>query len=97
MRRSTVVFVGLGMFLMLAWGALARVEDKPADLAAAPPGFDARRENGTQGKIETVEYDSKSTGGKRKMVIYLPPGYAIDHKYPVFYLLHGAGDDETGW
>ena len=31
------------------------------------------------------------------MVIYTPPGYSRDRKYPVFYLLHGAGDDETGW
>jgi enterochelin esterase-like enzyme len=31
------------------------------------------------------------------MVIYTPPGYSKDAKYPVLYLLHGAGDDETGW
>jgi len=31
------------------------------------------------------------------MVVYTPPGYSKDTKYPVFYLLHGAGDDETGW
>ena len=31
------------------------------------------------------------------MVIYTPPGYSKDSKYPVLYLLHGAGDDETGW
>jgi len=30
-------------------------------------------------------------------VIYTPPGYSKDTKYPVLYLLHGAGDDETGW
>src|SRR5439155_23886436 len=34
---------------------------------------------------------------KSKMVVYLPPGYSKDTKYPVLYLLHGAGDDETGW
>ena len=31
------------------------------------------------------------------MVVYTPPGYSKDTKYPVLYLLHGAGDDETGW
>jgi enterochelin esterase-like enzyme len=31
------------------------------------------------------------------MVVYTPPGYSKDVKYPVLYLLHGIGDDETGW
>jgi enterochelin esterase-like enzyme len=44
-----------------------------------------------------VEYDSKAVGGKRKMVVYTPPGFSKDTRYPVFYLLHGGGDDETGW
>jgi enterochelin esterase-like enzyme len=35
---------------------------------------------------------------ERKYAIYLPPGYAeSDQSYPVLYLLHGAGDDHTGW
>jgi enterochelin esterase-like enzyme len=29
--------------------------------------------------------------------VYTPPGYGKDKKYPVLYLLHGSGDDETGW
>lgn len=34
----------------------------------------------------------------RKYSIYLPPGYdATDRSYPVLYLLHGSGDDHTGW
>jgi enterochelin esterase-like enzyme len=68
-----------------------------ADPPAAPKGFDSKREGVEQGKAETVEYPSKTVGSKRKMVVYLPPGYSKDVKYPVFYLLHGAGDDETGW
>jgi enterochelin esterase-like enzyme len=64
---------------------------------AAPKGFDVRREGIARGKIETVEYDSKTVGVKRKMVVYTPPGYSQDRKYPVLYLLHGIGDDETGW
>jgi enterochelin esterase-like enzyme len=76
--------------------ALARAQ-APQKLSAAPKGFDARRDNIERGKVETVEYDSKTVGAKRKMVIYTPPGYSKDAKYSVFYLLHGAGDDETGW
>src|SRR5262249_51455945 len=69
-------------------------EAKPG---AAPAGFDARRGDAERGKVEAVEYDSKAVGAKRKAVVYTPPGYTKDRKYPVFYLLHGGGDDETGW
>ena len=35
---------------------------------------------------------------ERKYAIYLPPGYETSERsYPVLYLLHGAGDDQTGW
>lgn len=71
--------------------------DKSATLASAPMGFDADRNNIERGKIEAVEYDSASGGAKRKMVIYTPPGYKKEATYPVLYLLHGIGDDETGW
>jgi enterochelin esterase-like enzyme len=60
-------------------------------------GFDGRHDNIARGKVETVEYNSKTVGAKRKMVIYTPPEFSKDAKYPVLYLLHGAGDDETGW
>lgn len=69
----------------------------PASGGDAPAGFDIDRKDIARGKVETVEYDSKSVGGKRKMVIYTPPGYLPERKYPVLYLLHGAGDNETGW
>ena len=65
--------------------------------ATAPAGFDARRQGIERGKVETVEYDSKTVGVKRKMLVYTPPGYSKDAKYPVLYLLHGIGDTETGW
>jgi enterochelin esterase-like enzyme len=66
-------------------------------LEPAPGGFTSRRDGIERGKIETVEYDSKSVGDTRKMTVYLPPGYSKDTKYPVFYLLHGAGGDEGDW
>src|SRR5512134_2200703 len=68
-----------------------------ATLAAAPGGFDARREGAPAGRVERVEFDSKVTGGKRPASVYLPPGYSADQKYPVLYLLHGIGGNETHW
>jgi enterochelin esterase-like enzyme len=77
--------------LALAWG------QADTKLQPAPSGFASRRDNVERGKVETVEYDSKSVGDTRKMMVYLPPGYSKDTKYPVLYLLHGAGDNEGGW
>jgi enterochelin esterase-like enzyme len=36
-------------------------------------------------------------GNKRKAVVYTPPGYSAEQKYPVLYLLHGIGGDENEW
>ncbi len=63
----------------------------------APSGFASRRDGVERGKVETREYDSKSVGDTRRMTVYLPPGYSKDARYPVLYLLHGAGDNEGGW
>ena len=71
-------------------------DDKPA-FPAPPAGFDSRREGIPHGKLEMVEYDSKTVGTKRRMQVYTPPGYTSDKKYPVLYLLHGIGGDETEW
>jgi enterochelin esterase-like enzyme len=51
-----------------------------------------------RGKFETVEYDFQpALSGKQRIVVYLPPDYPHKAPYPTLYLLHGAGDDETGW
>ena len=71
-------------------------DDKPA-FADPPAGFNAKRENVPHGELTMVEYDSKTVGTRRKMLVYTPPGYSADHKYPVLYLLHGIGGDETEW
>jgi enterochelin esterase-like enzyme len=89
--------LGACVVLAAALSAPAGADDKPKDLPAAPKGFDEKRDDIDRGKVETVEYDSKSVGVKRKMLVYTPPGYSKDAKYPVLYLLHGIGDDETGW
>ena len=71
-------------------------DDKPA-FPPAPEGFDKTREGIAHGKIETVEYASTTVGTKRKTLVYTPPGYSTDTKYPVLYLLHGIGGDEEEW
>ncbi len=51
------------------------------------------------GQVREVWYDSKVTGTWRHALVYLPPGYDEQTKtrYPVLYLQHGGGEDETGW
>jgi enterochelin esterase-like enzyme len=50
------------------------------------------------GTLKPYPYKSKSLGTDRKMMIYTPPGYETSAgRYPVLYLLHGAGSDETSW
>ena len=45
------------------------------------------------GAVASVTYYSTALGRFRRMHVYTPPGYEIgQQKYPVFYLLHGAGD-----
>src|SRR5688500_1224679 len=50
------------------------------------------------GAVSTIWYQSKSLGVPRRMHVYTPPGYATgSQRYPVFYLLHGAGDNDQSW
>ncbi|MDF7818038.1 alpha/beta hydrolase-fold protein [Runella sp. MFBS21] len=47
---------------------------------------------------DNLTVPSKILKSDRKYAIYLPPGYETSQRsYPVLYLLHGAGDDQTGW
>lgn len=71
-------------------------DDKPA-FDNAPAGFDVQREGIAHGKLELIEYDSKTVGTRRRMQVYTPPGYSSERKYPVLYLLHGIGGDENEW
>jgi enterochelin esterase-like enzyme len=71
-------------------------DDKPA-FDDPPANLVAKRDNISHGKLEMIEYDSKTVGTTRKMFVYTPPGYTSDQKYPVLYLLHGIGGDETEW
>ena len=51
------------------------------------------------GQVREVWYSSKPTGTWRHALVYLPAGYDTQAKtrYPVLYLQHGGGEDETGW
>lgn len=53
--------------------------------------------NVPHGNVNRVWYDSPTLGTKRRMTIYTPPTYEEGGKYPVLYLLHGAGGDEEAW
>lgn len=68
-----------------------------ATLAAAPAGFDTPRDNIPHGTVESIEFDSTVVGARRPATVYLPPGYSADTRYPVLYLLHGIGGNETHW
>ena len=56
-------------------------------------------EAGTHGTVSHPWYDSKLLGYSRRLTVYTPYGYEANpkKKYPVLYLLHGAGGDEEAW
>jgi enterochelin esterase family protein len=54
--------------------------------------------NVPHGAVATITYYSSALSKFRRMHIYTPPGYEEGKgKYPVFYLLHGAGDSDDSW
>ena len=55
--------------------------------------------NVPHGNVSKVWYDSPTLGMQRRMTVYTPAGYETNKKakYPVLYLLHGAGGDEEAW
>ncbi len=65
------------------------------------PGPEAAFEDNREvphGEVRSVWYRSSTLGMQRRMHIYMPPGYESGKaKYPVFYLLHGGGDEDSGW
>ncbi|MDE0107638.1 MAG: alpha/beta hydrolase-fold protein [Bryobacterales bacterium] len=65
--------------------------------APEPAAYDLR--DVPHGSLHTHYYASAAGGANRRLVVYTPPGYyeEADRRYPVLYLLHGSGDDETAW
>lgn len=63
---------------------------------AGPQWYDAQ--SGPKGTVHVHQYDSRASGSQRRFHVYTPPGYENSkRKYPVLYLLHGSGDDDSGW
>lgn len=65
------------------------------------PGSAAAFQDGKavpHGEIRKVWYKSSMMNEERRLHVYFPPGYDSGKgKYPVFYLLHGGGDEDSGW
>ena len=55
--------------------------------------------NVPHGSVQQILFPSKSTNTSRRAYVYTPPGYDKEKakKYPVLYLQHGWGEDETAW
>jgi enterochelin esterase-like enzyme len=54
--------------------------------------------NVPHGQNQPLSYESESLNKAREAIVYLPPGYdGSSDRYPVLYLLHGAGGDENDW
>ncbi len=72
------------------WGSGVEVPAPDRDFYA--------RKDVPHGELRETFYYSTTTQGVRRAFIYTPPGYDKGKKkYPVLYLQHGMGEDETGW
>lgn len=72
------------------WGSGIEVPAKDQDFYAL--------KNVPHGEVRERIYFSKTNNAMRRCFIYTPPGYNKDNKrYPVLYLQHGGGENETGW
>ena len=68
------------------------------EIPAADQDFYAIK-NVPHGQLREVHYYAKTTKSDRRAFVYTPPDYDknASARYPVLYLQHGAGEDETGW
>ena len=73
------------------WGSAIEIPAKDEDFYAL--------KNVPHGQLRQTLYFSKSTNTTRRCFVYTPPDYDKNptKRYPVLYLQHGAGEDETGW
>ncbi len=73
------------------WGSGIEIPSDDQDIFAL--------KNVPHGKLSEVQYFSKTSDRVRRAYIYTPPGYDKDNsrRYPVLYLQHGMGENETGW
>ncbi|HEV8514939.1 MAG TPA: alpha/beta hydrolase-fold protein [Cyclobacteriaceae bacterium] len=67
------------------------------DIPAHDQDFYALRDV-PHGNVQQILFPSKSTQTSRRAFVYTPPGYNnLKDRYPVLYLQHGWGEDETAW
>jgi len=73
------------------WGSAVEVPAKDQDFYAL--------KQVPHGQLREVYYFAPSTNTNRRCFVYTPPDYdqELSRRYPVLYLQHGAGEDETGW
>jgi enterochelin esterase-like enzyme len=68
------------------------------EIPAKDQDFYAERMDVPHGNVQQVLFPSKSTNSVKRAFVYTPPTYGKDNKkYPVLYLQHGWGEDETAW
>ena len=69
------------------------------EIPAHDKDFYALRYDIPHGNVQQVLFPSKSTNCVRRAFVYTPPSYGKNkkEKYPVLYLQHGWGEDETAW
>jgi enterochelin esterase-like enzyme len=83
---GSLYFYGAGR-----WGSGIEVPAKDQDFYTL--------KNVPHGKVSEFPYFSKTNNSMRRCFVYTPPGYdqSTKKRYPVLYLQHGGGEDETGW
>lgn len=68
-----------------------------AELPVPPQGFDTRSSSISHGEVtRSITYSTRNHQ-TQKVSVYKPPGYSTTQKYPVLYLHHGIGGNETAW
>ena len=68
------------------------------EVPGAAGDFQTYRADVPHGVVSEIEYWSTSIGARRRAHVYTPPGYMKDDaRYPVLYLVHGAGDSDDSW
>ena len=93
------VFVVDGLTVVDARNPMSSQTNTTVYSLAVVPGSDVfDTKNVPHGAVASVYYNSTALGGIRRMHVYTPPGYETSRdRYPVFYLLHGAGDVDDSW
>lgn len=90
--KSRLLYVSLLMLMTFCSTVFSQ-----APVKQPLPGFDQLHTDIAHGNIDSISYFSQTVDTIRKAMVYTPPGYTKNKKYPVLYLLHGIGGDEKEW